>query len=165
MEFIKKSISVLLAAILSAGLMLTGCAAETENSAADAPFELKLQIGNPNMTVGGETKAIDEQGTAPVLVDDRTLLPVRAVVEEMGGAVAWDEETQTVVLAYKSDIILLEIGNNSAYLNESKQILDVAPALIGDRTMMPIRFIAESFGFDVNWDEATRTVTVSKSAG
>ncbi len=142
-------------------MILTVCRAAV--FAADADITIMLQIGNPNMTVNGAEKAIDEQGTAPVLINDRTLLPVRAVVEEMGGSVEWVEDTQTVILAYGSDTITLQIDNPTAYLNDEAKTLDTAPMIIGDRTMMPIRFIAESFGFNVGWDDATQTATVSKA--
>ena len=143
-------------------MILTVCQAAV--FAADADITITLQIGNPNMAVNGAEKAIDEQGTAPVLINDRTLLPVRAVVEEMGGSVEWVEDTQTVILAYGSDTITLQIDNPTAFLNDEAKTLDTAPMIIGDRTMMPIRFIAESFGFNVNWDDATQTATVSKTA-
>ena len=143
-------------------MILTVCQAAV--FAADDDITITLQIGNPNMTVNNAEKAIDEQGTVPVLINDRTLLPVRAVVEEMGGSVEWVEETQTVILAYGSDTITLQIDNPTAFLNDEAKTLDTAPMIIGDRTMMPIRFIAESFGFNVNWDDATQTATVSKTA-
>ena len=136
--------------------MLTSIAAEND-------LILSLQIGNPVMTVNGTEKPIDAEGTAPVIVNDRTLLPVRAVVEEMGGTVAWDGDTQTVTLNYGDDEIKLVIDNATAYLNNAAQPLDVAPTIINDRTMLPIRFIAESFKFAVSWDENTQTVTITGS--
>ena len=137
--------------------MLTGIAAEND-------LMLSLQIGNPVMTVNGTEKPIDAEGTAPVIINDRTLLPVRAVVEEMGGTVAWDGDTQTVTLNYGENEVKLVIDNTTAYLNNTVQTLDVAPTIINDRTMLPIRFIAESFKFGVAWDENTQTVTITGSA-
>ena len=111
------------------------------------------------MTVNGAEQEIDPgRGTVPVLESARTLLPVRAVVEAMGGAVAWDEETQTAVLAKNDTIILLTIGSNIAFLNETSHTLDTVPVTINDRTMLPIRFIAEGFGYEVGWDGDTQTV-------
>lgn len=165
----KKTVSIFLCIVMLMSLSLTGCAAEqvdlAPNSAPAAATEIALQINNPNMTVNGEAKPIDDQGTAPILVNDRTLLPVRAIVEEMGGTVLWDEENQRVTLTYGEDVLTLEIDNPVAYCNDEAKTLDVAPAIINDRTMMPIRFIAESFGFAVDWAEDTQTVTVSKANG
>lgn len=146
---------------LSMTLLLTGltaCAAETD---VNRNMRIVLQIGNPNMTVNEIEKPIDENGTVPVIVNDRTLLPVRAVIEEMGGAVEWDNETQTVLLAYGDDIVTLAIDNTTAFLNDNAQTLDTAPTIINDRTMLPIRFIAESFHFDVSWLQEEQQVIIT----
>lgn len=159
----KKIVSIFLALVF-AFVLMTGCsAAENTNKPAE-DFVLTMQIGNPVMTVNGTEKPIDENGSTPVLVNNRTLLPIRAVVEEMGGTVAWDEETQTVTLHYNSDEIKLIIGSKSASLNGTAQTLDTAPDLINGRTMLPIRFIAESFHFVVAWNEETQTITLTKPA-
>ncbi len=133
--------------------------------AADAGTVIKLQIGSPTMTVNGAEQEIDPgRGTAPIIQDNRTLLPIRAVIEALGGSVTWDQETQTVMLAYKGDIITMVIGSTSAYINEDAQTLDVAPVIIDGRTMLPIRFVAEGFKLGVDWDGETRIVTVTASA-
>ncbi|MDO4563583.1 MAG: flavodoxin, partial [Clostridia bacterium] len=148
-------ISIMLAAIMifSASII---CAQDA--------MELILQIDNPIMTVNGIEKEIDPgRGTAPILRNNRTLLPVRAIVEEMGGTVGWKEETQEVTLSYGNDTILLAIGSETAYLNGEAKALDVAPVVLNYRTLLPIRFIAEWFGFGVVWNGEEQTVTVSKA--
>lgn len=142
----------------------TGCfAAESvaeENNATD--FLLTMQVGNPMMTVNGTESEIDPgRGTVPLIQNDRTLVPVRAIVEAMGGSVNWDEETQTALLELNGDIITLTLGSQTAFLNEEAHTLDVTPVSINDRTMLPIRFIAESFRFDVEWDGDTQTITIT----
>ena len=159
----KKTISIILSLCMLLSFTLTSCAAEQSQTQSSETTEIILQIGNPVMTVNGTEKPIDAEGTAPVIVNDRTLLPVRAVVEEMGGTVAWNGDTQTVTLNYGEDKIRLVIDNTTAYLNDTAQTLDSAPAIINDRTMLPIRFIAESFKFEVSWDETTKTVTIEKN--
>lgn len=135
---------------------VTGCAEDND-------IVLTLRINDPVMTVNGVEKEIDPgRNTVPVIINDRTLLPVRTVMEELGGEIEWDPETQTVLLAYKEDLVTLEIGNTTAFFHEQQEMLDTAPAIINDRTMVPIRFIAESFGFDVAWDGDEQTVTISK---
>lgn len=155
----KKYISMLVAVFMLASVM-TGCsAAEPQQS----DMIITMQIENPVMTVNGEKKEIDPgRGTAPVIKNGRTLLPIRAVIEEMSGAAAWDEETQTVVLAMDNDIIVLAIGDSTAFINEEQKALDVPPVLENGRTLLPIRFIAEGFHFTVSWDEKTQTVEVKK---
>lgn len=127
-------------------------------------FSMTMQIGNPTMMVDGAEKPIDDEGSVPVIVNERTLLPVRTVVEEMGGMVDWEADTRTAVLNYGDKEIRLVIDSKTAYLNGSSTELDTAPEIINGRTMLPIRFIAESFGFAVEWDGDTQTVTISKTA-
>lgn len=80
----------------------------------------------------------------------------------MGGEVAWDGDTKTVTLNYNDDEIKLVIDSLTADLNGASQTLDTAPAIINDRTMLPIRFIAESFKFNVDWEQSSQTVTITK---
>lgn len=140
----------------------TACAA-SDPEAGDA-LTIVLQIDNPTMTVNGAETEIDPgRGTVPVIVNDRTLVPVRAIIEAMGGSVAWDEASQTASLAYNGDEIRLVIGSTTAYLNNEARELDVAPTTINDRTMLPIRFIAESFNFSVDWNETQNLITISNA--
>ena len=155
----KKLISILLT-FAFVFVSMTGCsAAESEKN---SQFTLTMQIGNPVMTVNGEKKNIDENGTVPVIENDRTLVPIRAIIEAMGGSVLWDSETNTAVLTLGRDKITLNIGSETAFFNEEKHTLDVAPKIINDRTMLPIRFIAESFKFSVDWNGKTETITITK---
>lgn len=160
----KKIISVILsAAMLTTGL--TACAAENGTEPKAESISISMQIDNPVMTVNGAEKEIDPgMGTTPVIINDRTLLPVRAVVEEIGGTVVWNGDTQEVTLSYGQNTILLTIDSETAYLNSTPQALDAAPTIINDRTMLPIRFIVESFGYTVDWDGDTQTVTITKAA-
>lgn len=154
----KKLISILLTFAFAFGFM-TGCsAAETENQ-----FTLTMQIGNPVMTVNGEEKNIDENGTAPVIESGRTLVPIRAIIEAMGGKVNWDGEQNTTVLTLDEAAVTLVIGSETALFNEEKHTLDVVPKIINGRTMLPIRFIAESFKFGVGWGEKTEIITITKA--
>ena len=134
---------------------------ENADAQADESKEIILQIDNPVMKVNGEEKNIDEEGTAPVIVDGRTLLPVRAIVEEIGGEVAWNAETKEVTLTHEDQEIVLTIDSDEGFLNGEPQVLDAAPAIINGRTMLPIRFVAQSFGFNVDWNSETKEITIS----
>lgn len=158
----RKATAVLLSLFMIFSLTLTACAAE-ETTEINAAPEIVLTIGSSQMNVNGVQKPIDEQGTVPVIINDRTLLPVRAAVEEMGGTVEWNDTAQEVKLKYGSDEIRLTIDSQTAYLNNNAQSLDTAPVLMNDRTMLPIRFIAEGFNFKVLWDAAAQTVTITKN--
>lgn len=159
----KKVISILMT-LAFMFTFITGCtAAESDKQALDNEFLLTMQIANPVMTVNGQEKNIDDDGTAPTIVNDRTLVPVRAIIESMGGSVNWDSDTSTAMLEYNNDIITLTIGSETAYFNDNANTLDTAPQIINDRTMLPIRFIAESFKFDVEWEQGTQTITIKSN--
>jgi len=124
---------------------------------------IKLQIGSPVMTVNGKEQPIDENGTVPIVKNNRTLLPVRTVVEAMGGAVKWEYTDETLTLTHGSDVFRLTIGSTTAYINDNPKTLDTTPVIINSRTMLPIRLIAESFGFNVVWDSFDSMVTITAS--
>lgn len=132
------------------------------NTVYPEKFAIVLQIGNPVMAVNGVELNIDDNGTVPITVNDRTLVPIRAIVEAMGGTVEWEQDAQEVVLELNEDEIRLVIGSKTAYLNGEPKNLDSAPVIVNDRTMLPIRFIAENFGFDVDWNGQNKTVTISR---
>lgn len=121
---------------------------------------IKLQIDNPTMTVNGETKNIDDNGTAPIIVDGITLVPIRAIIENLGGTVEWNSNTRTAILTMNGIEIQLVTDSKTAYRNGEEKNLDIAPIILNDRTMFPIRFIAESFGLDVVWDEQSKNITI-----
>ncbi len=134
-------------------------AAESDND-----LTIRLKIDSPLMLVNNEEKSIDENGTSPVIVNSRTLLPVRAIVEEIGGSVEWNSDTKTVGLQSGDNNIQLEIDSATAYLNNEPYTFDTPPAIIGGRTMLPIRFIAESFGLEVSWNGEEQIVTIVKKS-
>ena len=122
---------------------------------------ITLQIGNPLMIINGVEQMIDAQGTVPVLRQDRTLLPVRAVMEGLGGTVEWDGVTQTVSLSLGERTLFLRIGSTSAWDKDGVWFtLDSEPILLNDRTMLPIRFVVEYFGGTVEWVGETQTVKI-----
>jgi len=125
---------------------------------------VSMQINNPIMEVNGVDAEIDAgRGTSPVVTNGRTLVPIRAIIEAFGGVVGWDGNTQTVTLTMNDDKINLVINSNTAYLNNVAHTLDVAPTVINERTMLPIRFVAEGFNLGVAWDGDTQTVSVIRN--
>jgi S1-C subfamily serine protease len=125
-----------------------------------------LRVGKSSMTVNGVSQAIDPQGTVPVIVESRTFLPVRAIVEALGGSIAWTAAEQKVTIILASDIIELFIGKSAARVNGSPVSIDpanakVTPRIVGGRTMLPVRFITEQLGGTVVWNDTTKTATLT----
>lgn len=160
----KKMISFLLTIVMLFSLCGTSFAAESAAALREdtTGAVIRLQIGNSVMTVNGREKPIDESGTVPIIKNGYTLLPIRAVVEAMGGTVEWNGASQTAMLSQGDSTIKLTIDSKTAFLNGAAVNLDAAPELVNGITMLPIRFIAESFGFDVAWDGTNQAVTITE---
>ncbi len=96
----------------------------------------------------------------PAILNDRTMVPMRAVFEALGASVEWDDATKTAS-AKKDNVNLLIIPNSNVMTKNSLPIsLDVGPVIIDGRILVPVRAIAESFGCDVSWEADTRSVVI-----
>ena|GEM_PF-575693 len=90
----------------------------------------------------------------------RTYLPVRALGESLGAAVSWDEKTRTVTLTRGEDRVEMVIGDYNIKVNGSYTTMEVAPEIVGGRTMLPARYVAEAFGALISWDEKSQEVVI-----
>jgi hypothetical protein len=97
----------------------------------------------------------------PQIVDGRTLVPLRAIFEALGATIVWNDNTKTVTSNINGVDIDLAIGNKIASKSGNKITLDVPPQIINGRTFVPVRFIGEASGAEVNWDNATKTVLIT----
>jgi hypothetical protein len=126
-----------------------------------------VTIGSPYIFANSQIKEIDAgRGTVPIIKDGRTLLPIRAIVEAIGGEVSWDAALKKVTIKLKDMIIELWIGNPQAKVKEINVYIDpenhdVKPEIINSRTMLPLRFIAESLGCEVNWNAQNKSITIT----
>jgi len=102
-----------------------------------------------------------EFDTAPIVVSDRTMVPFRAIFEALGMEVAWDNDTQTAIGTREGLKIELPIGATTAFVNGEAIELEVPAMLHNERTLVPIRFIAESSGAIVHWDDSARAVIIT----
>ena len=139
---------------------LTGFGTVVQDAAASTEkTEIKMTIGDMNGYVNGVAKALD---AAPIIRQNRTMLPVRFVAENLGASVAWDGATSTATLTSGDIEIKITIGAATATVNGEEKPLD-APAFIeNSRTYLPVRFVAEALGAAVAWDGATSTATITK---
>lgn len=126
----------------------------TFNAGLSAPDEILVRVNDSYV----------DFDQPPVIIDDRTLVPVRAIFEAMGIEVLWDAETRTVSAKRDNIAIKMVIDTNiikRTIDGKTEDItIDVPAQIIGDRTMVPARAIAESFLAKVNWNGPARTVIV-----
>ncbi len=131
-----------------------------------------LQTGDTYVQLNDKILGFDQP---PVTENDRTLVPMRFLFEQMGATVTWDDATQTatatVPVTTEEEIqtfglaeeksVTFSVDNTTATVNGSAATMDVPARLINDKTMVPLRFLSENLGFNVQWDEATRTAIVT----
>ena len=98
----------------------------------------------------------------PIVFNDYSVVPARDVFEELGAEVNWEAKTQTVTVNYESTKIKLVINERTATKNGRREVMPIASKLINGKTMIPVRYVGESLGFDVGFDSATDTVWVKE---
>jgi hypothetical protein len=134
-----------------------------------ASKNIVLEIDDPFMYIDGKKIEIDPgRGTVPLIIKDwgRTVLPIRAVVEALGGTVQWDSVNRKVTIILNKITIELWIDNPVAAIDGAKNWIDndnheVKPLIVNSRTMIPLRFVATSLGCAVDWNGTTQTITLT----
>ncbi len=122
------------------------------------------QEGDISVELNGQLLAFD---VPPQLINDRTMVPMRAIFENLGANVEWQEVGQVIIATKDADIITMQIGLNSLIVQnvisgDKKEVeLDVPPQVINDRTLVPVRAIAESLNATVGWVDETQTVVIT----
>ncbi|MGZ0052917.1 copper amine oxidase N-terminal domain-containing protein [Brevibacillus gelatini] len=100
----------------------------------------------------------------PLIRDSRTLVPIRPIAETLGFKVDWNEKTRTVTIDKGNDNIRLVVTQKIAKKNGQTINLDVPAQIVNQRTVVPVRFIAEALSYKVDWDQATQTVLIADQA-
>lgn len=96
----------------------------------------------------------------PVIKNDRTLVPMRAIFETLGAEVSWNDETQTAEGVKDGKKVAVTIDENAIAINDEKHEIDVPAQLVNDRTMVPVRAISEAFDCIVQWNELKKYVII-----
>ncbi len=139
-------------------LLCAAIAAAMTFTASSAVF-----AGSENVTVilDGKTLDFDVQ---PQIINDRTMVPMRAIFEAMGASVDWDGETRKITSVKGNKKIEMTVDESVMSVNGESVTLDTAPFITDGRTLVPARAIAESFGSDVNWYGDSKTVLILNEA-
>ncbi|MDR0468660.1 MAG: copper amine oxidase N-terminal domain-containing protein [Peptococcaceae bacterium] len=109
---------------------------------------------------GGVHDGTGNLDAPPRIVEGRTMVPLRFVGEALGAEVIWNGDTQQVAYIAGSRQILLTVGHTDVFVNGRPEVIDTAPRIINDRTMVPVRFIGQWLGAVVRWDDAQRRVDI-----
>ena len=122
------------------------------SSTVDPKTAIIMQIGNKSVNAYGKTIASD---VAPLIINSRTMVPIRIVTETLGGSADWNGKAQVVTLNINGKTITMKIG---VVLEK----YGVAPLIIDNRTYVPIRFVAEELGATVDWNADTQEIVIRK---
>jgi len=119
-------------------------------------------IGNPYMNVNNVWEGIDPPSniTAPIINAGRTMVPIRAIVEAMGGTVGWDAGAQRVDLTSHGNHVQMWLGQRNVNVNGASDEMDVVPQMINNRTLIPLRFVAEFLGSQIEWIGSQQMVVI-----
>ena len=143
---------------------------DTEKTAVSGLDRLQdsiiLKIGNFASVAYGSLVAIDPENhdvTPFINSNDRTLVPLRFVAESLGADVQWDDVRRQVTIELENRCVVMTIGSKSYTIDGKQYSMDTAPEIVPawNRTMVPIRFVAEALGMAVEWDVVNRLVLIT----
>ena len=117
------------------------------------PDEAKISV-----LINGSALSFDQP---PIMINDRMLVPVRAIFEALGMTVYWDDASQTATAVKDGITITVTIGDYAVYRNGERIEIDVPAMLVNDRTLVPARAVSESAGAVVDWQDDTNTVNIT----
>lgn len=135
--------------------------------ADDYFYDNKWASHNENIKLYFNDKLI-KTDVPSLIIESRTLVPVRAFFENIGASVLWNERKREVTVSTQNLEVVIGIDSYIAYVNDKSVVLDVPAKIVSDkdnigRTLVPVRFISEQLGFEVLWDEKTYSVYVSEA--
>ena len=111
-----------------------------------------------SLKVNGETLNCE---VPPIVFDGYSVVPARDVFEFLGSSVEWVPKTQKVIVKYEGTTIEVFIDKKTVRKNAKTAMMPIAPKLINGKTMIPVRYIAEALGFDVDFDSSTDTILIN----
>lgn len=118
---------------------------------AYAAKEVKIEI---------DGKAMVPKDMPAVIIDGRTMLPMRQIAQELGCEVNWNEAAKQIYVMRGSDIIVFTVDSKTGYENGKEFTMDVPATIVNDRTMLPVRALADALHLNIKWDDPSRTVSI-----
>lgn len=125
-----------------------------------------MEIGNSTMLVNGAAQPVDPSSSTvyPVLQNNRTFVPIRAVVEALGGRLSYEAATRMVTVTLDNNTINLWIDSKNIKVNGVNKVMDVAPYISSSRTFLPLRFVLENLNCTTEWNGQTGRITINRVA-
>jgi hypothetical protein len=121
---------------------------------------IQLTLDNVVPVVNGEPQSPLE--APPFISGGRTMVPLRFIAEAFGAEVKYDAVTKGITITMGEMVIAMQIGSQTVLVNGKTHTIDAPPVIVNTRTFVPVRFVAEILGAKVDYDQATRTVTITR---
>lgn len=118
---------------------------------------LIMIIGQKTYTVNGQKKAMD---VTPVVKDNTTYVPVKYITDNFGGQTSWIASDKRISVLRGSNLLDLHLNTKEYILNGTRQASGVAPLIVNNRTLVPIRLVSERLGISVKWEQKTKSITL-----
>ena len=125
------------------------------------------KIALANVSVDSSPLTVSSGEVPPLVIDSRTLVPVKLVTEKLGAQISWNAKTEEVTIKKSDKTIVLKINSSTAKVNgKSKTLPDkVSPIIVNSRTMVPLKFIADEFSLTVNYNAANNSTNLISKSG
>lgn len=117
----------------------------------------KIEEVNCKIIIDGQTLYTEQ---TPIMINDHTMVPMRAIFEKLGYTVEWDAEHQTIFATKDGNYLRMDINNEQMSYNGRTMKLEIPPTIMGNYTMVPVRAISEASGYKVYWDGDTKTIKI-----
>ncbi|MBP3284566.1 MAG: hypothetical protein J6M02_03610 [Clostridia bacterium] len=144
------------------GLVITDKQEEVLPVSPNGKNVIILQLNNPYMQVNAQTVAVDgDRGTTPFLYNGRTMLPIRAVIENLGGTIEYDAYSGMSTIRLGGNLVQITTDSALVYVNGVAKYMDTTPMVVNGRTMLPLRFVIENLNGTVEWDDIRKTATIT----
>jgi len=126
-------------------------------------YQLVLTVGRKD---GSEIKdGVNRQvvfDTAPEIIEETTMVPLRGVVDKFGADIAWDNASGTATVKMGDKTVTVQVNSKKATANGKETTLTVPPVIKNGRVLIPLRFISQGIGLEVNWDNVTRSIILKQ---
>lgn len=110
-----------------------------------------------DVKIDGERIDFDQSA---LLIGGSTVVPLRGVFEKLGADVRWDQQTKTITASKEDTFVELTVGSKTMYVNGHSKVLEIAPQIINNYTLIPLRAVSEALGAEVEWDQKNYTVLI-----
>lgn len=171
-RFNSRAATALAATIVLTGSLFSAARAAQETTVVTPPGSTTRVHTTPNgdtviaVTVNNESVSFDEN-SRPRMMGGRVMVPLRGVVEKLGGNILYDKKSNVITGAHAAskNQFRLRVGASEALLNGKNMVLDTPPRVIAGITYVPLRFVSEAMGAAVSWDNARQTVVIDTEDG